>query len=120
MIEKCANTIADWLINCEVVKETDKQLCCVQYSFVAISVVASHRIWDWYGMCRAKRHDNHAICNNPEVQRRIPYKTRMVVSDMVMPAISIVHGIVISHQMWMGTCIDYCRSSCKPDLFQSD
>ena len=65
MIEKCANTIADWLINCEVVKETDKEL--YSYSFVSISVVASHRIWDWYGMCRAKRHDNHAICNNPEV-----------------------------------------------------
>ena len=69
MIEKCANTIADWLINCEVVKETDKEL----YSYAVYSILLSlsplllARIWDWYGMCRAKRHDNHAICNNPEV-----------------------------------------------------
>ena len=33
MIEKCANTIADWLINCEVVKETDKELySCLLYT----------------------------------------------------------------------------------------
>ena len=70
MIEKCANTIADWLINCEVVKETDKEL----YSYAVYSILLSLSplllaigIWDWYGMCRAKRHDNHAICNNPEV-----------------------------------------------------
>ena len=99
MIEKCANTIADWLINCEVVKETDKEL----YSYAVYSILLSLSplllaIGFGIGMGCVGR-------------------TRMVVSDMVMPAISIVHGIVISHQMWMGTCIDYCRSSCKPDLF---
>lgn len=37
MIEKCANTIADWLINCEVVKETDKEL----YSYAVYSILLS-------------------------------------------------------------------------------
>lgn len=37
MIEKCANSIADWLINCEVVKETDKEL----YSYAVYSILLS-------------------------------------------------------------------------------
>ena len=35
MIEKCANIIADWLINCKVVEETDKEL----YSYAVYSIL---------------------------------------------------------------------------------
>lgn len=38
MIEKCTNVIADWLISCEVVKETDKEL----NSYAVYSIVISH------------------------------------------------------------------------------
>lgn len=37
MIEKCANVIADWLIKCEVIKETDKEL----YSYAVYSILLS-------------------------------------------------------------------------------
>lgn len=37
MIEKCANVIADWLVSCEVVKKTDKEL----YSYAVYSVFLS-------------------------------------------------------------------------------
>lgn len=37
MMEKCANVIADWLIRCEVVKETDKEL----YSYAVYSIFLS-------------------------------------------------------------------------------
>lgn len=37
MIEKCANIIADWLINCKVVEETDKEL----YSYAVYSILLS-------------------------------------------------------------------------------
>lgn len=35
MIEKCADVIADWLISCEAVKETDKEL----YSYAVYSIL---------------------------------------------------------------------------------
>ena len=37
MIEKCANIIADWLISCNVVEETDKEL----YSYAVYSILLS-------------------------------------------------------------------------------
>lgn len=37
MMEKCANIIADWLINCKVVEETDKEL----YSYAVYSILLS-------------------------------------------------------------------------------
>lgn len=37
MIEKCANIIADWMINCKVVEKTDKEL----YSYAAYSILLS-------------------------------------------------------------------------------
>ncbi len=37
IIEKCANIIADWLINCKVVEKTDKEL----YSYAVYSVLLS-------------------------------------------------------------------------------
>ncbi|MDE7431273.1 MAG: accessory gene regulator B family protein [Lachnospiraceae bacterium] len=37
MMEKCANIIADWLISCKVVEETDKEL----YSYAVHSIILS-------------------------------------------------------------------------------
>ena len=37
MMEKCAGVVTDWLIRCEVVKETDKEL----YQYAVYSILLS-------------------------------------------------------------------------------
>lgn len=94
MIKKCANIIADWLISCKVVEETDKEL----YSYAVYSIILS-----LYPFALAIGFGISMGCVRQSV-------------TIIMPAIIVVHSHVILHQMWIDQCIDYCRSGCKSGL----
>lgn len=103
MIEKCANIIVDWLINCKVVKKTDKEL----YNYAVYSVLLSLyplALAVGFGICMGCVRQSATIIMPFVIIRKFSggYHTKHAWSCLIWSCLLLLSCIVISFYIKCG------------------